>query len=315
MVSGNHEAPALSTTYRLDERLPPAAIAAPGGGFASYRNYPVFGLPWLLRRTALFGSFAVALGILSGAGNGLASIDWSSGQLNAIFTAGKWDAAVGIMAYSSFAFFIMVAIGPAMATVVRYLRFSQPLERVLVAGAILLGLVLSYLVDAWASDAVLVLGNFDIPKRSGPPPPAPIGEIFGVLFLCAIYFFLGGGLATKAYLTEVDRWAETQRQLEMSSLSEQKSASDLRLAVLQAQVEPHFLFNTLASVKSLVRQEPQRSLERLSAGNNSSTAHPGWSCLCHTGSTTRYCRKLPQAHAGEDGIQTVILHRRRTRFA
>ncbi len=31
--------------------------------------------------------------------------------------------------------------------------------------------------------------------------------------------------------------------------------SDMRLAVLQAQIEPHFLFNTLASIRPLVRQD------------------------------------------------------------
>ncbi len=33
----------------------------------------------------------------------------------------------------------------------------------------------------------------------------------------------------------------------------------MQLTVLQAQVEPHFLFNTLASVHSLIRQDPERA--------------------------------------------------------
>jgi sensor histidine kinase YesM len=39
----------------------------------------------------------------------------------------------------------------------------------------------------------------------------------------------------------------------------------MRLAVLQAQVEPHFLFNTMASVRSLVRSDPQRAEATISA--------------------------------------------------
>ena len=37
----------------------------------------------------------------------------------------------------------------------------------------------------------------------------------------------------------------------MAALQVQKQSADLRLGVLQAQVEPHFLFNTLASVRAL----------------------------------------------------------------
>ena len=39
----------------------------------------------------------------------------------------------------------------------------------------------------------------------------------------------------------------------------------LRLTLLQAQVEPHFLFNTLASVRSLVTSDPQRASQTIDA--------------------------------------------------
>lgn len=233
-----------SSTYSLGRPLPPEAVAAKGSGLASYRNYPVFGMPWLIRRTAVFGTFAAGLGILSGMGNGISSGDWN---------AGAW-----IMVYSAVAFVTMVTIGPALATGVRYLEYSQPLERALVAGAILLGLAISFGVDSWASEHVMRIGKFEAPKGE-PATPEPIGAIFGALFLCLLYFLLGGGLAAKAYLTEIDRWNEARRARELSSLRLQKNEADLRLAVLQAQVEPHFLFNTLASVRSLVRQEPARA--------------------------------------------------------
>ena len=35
--------------------------------------------------------------------------------------------------------------------------------------------------------------------------------------------------------------------------------------MLQAQVEPHFLFNTLASVRSLVTSDPQRAAQTIDA--------------------------------------------------
>jgi len=39
----------------------------------------------------------------------------------------------------------------------------------------------------------------------------------------------------------------------------------MRLTLLQAQVEPHFLFNTLASVRSLLTTDPQRAAQTIDA--------------------------------------------------
>src|SRR4029450_7756987 len=61
------------------------------------------------------------------------------------------------------------------------------------------------------------------------------------------------------------RWSAHWRRLELERMSAQKSEADLRLTVLQAQVEPHFLFNTLASVRSLVATDPQRASQTIDA--------------------------------------------------
>lgn len=237
------------TGYPLDERLPPDVVAGGArGGPASYRSYPVFSLPWLIRRTLVFAPFAVGLAVLSGTGNGFVSNDW--------------NAAVLIMLYSAGAFVTMVTIGPALATGVRYLRYSITLERVLVAGAIVLGLFISFAVDQISSEAVLDLVAVEV-KPAKPPPKnsaaQQFGTLFGLGFVGLVYFLLGGGLAARAYYSEMDRWSASRRTRELSVLRTQKSEADMRLAVLQAQVEPHFLFNTLASVRSLVRQEPVRA--------------------------------------------------------
>jgi len=51
----------------------------------------------------------------------------------------------------------------------------------------------------------------------------------------------------------------------LERLRQQKNEADLRLTVLQAQVEPHFLFNTLASIHSLIRPDPTRAEATLEA--------------------------------------------------
>jgi sensor histidine kinase YesM len=80
-----------------------------------------------------------------------------------------------------------------------------------------------------------------------------------------ILFIASGGLGLWAYFSEAKRWAEHWRRVEIEKLSSQKAEADLRLTVLQAQVEPHFLFNTLASVRSLVASDPQRASQTIDA--------------------------------------------------
>jgi len=81
--------------------------------------------------------------------------------------------------------------------------------------------------------------------------------IFGLLggFL---YFAVGGGLASLAYFSE-------RRRLRARAAHLAQLDSDMRLAVLQAQVEPHFLFNTLASIRPLIRQDAAQAEAALDA--------------------------------------------------
>ena len=78
-----------------------------------------------------------------------------------------------------------------------------------------------------------------------------------------ILFIASGGFALPAYFSEKKRWAEHWRRVELEQISLQKTESDMKLTLLQAQVEPHFLFNTLASVRSLVTSDPPRAAQTI----------------------------------------------------
>jgi sensor histidine kinase YesM len=85
-----------------------------------------------------------------------------------------------------------------------------------------------------------------------------VGHFFRALFV--------GGLLTSV-LYFAAREKATQRLLMQTRLAQveiDKQAAEARLQLLQAQIEPHFLFNSLASVKLLYEKEPQqgRSLLR-----------------------------------------------------
>jgi LytS/YehU family sensor histidine kinase len=77
------------------------------------------------------------------------------------------------------------------------------------------------------------------------------GEKVGLLIFTGILF--APWIAVGAMLKQRDAFAREQAlafELERSQL--ERNALDARLRLLQAQVEPHFLFNTLANVQALV---------------------------------------------------------------
>jgi histidine kinase/histidine kinase/DNA gyrase B/HSP90-like ATPase len=71
--------------------------------------------------------------------------------------------------------------------------------------------------------------------------------------------FVGGLFTSILYFAARERDAE--RRLHLTRLSRveiDKQMAEARLQLLQAQIEPHFLFNSLASVKRLYEKEPVR---------------------------------------------------------
>ena len=88
----------------------------------------------------------------------------------------------------------------------------------------------------------------------------PVRVVIGAL-VCAV-----AGVGFEA-LKQV--WnARGLEQAERDRLTREKTLAEAELRVLQAQVEPHFLFNSLANASSLIRRHPERAarlLERLTS--------------------------------------------------
>ncbi|MDC6167511.1 sensor histidine kinase [Paucibacter sp. XJ19-41] len=79
------------------------------------------------------------------------------------------------------------------------------------------------------------------------------GRLLGFLWIAGSGLLIGPLLAMGALYRQRDAEARSQAlrfELERSEL--ERRALDARLRLLQAQVEPHFLFNTLANVRALV---------------------------------------------------------------
>ncbi|GAB3385403.1 sensor histidine kinase [Lysobacter fragariae] len=90
-------------------------------------------------------------------------------------------------------------------------------------------------------------------KHGAPPFWHDMERMGGFSALCGLGIFLSPWVALGALVRQKDALARHQAlafELERSELERQ--ALDARLHLLQAQVSPHFLFNTLANVQALV---------------------------------------------------------------
>jgi Histidine kinase len=70
-----------------------------------------------------------------------------------------------------------------------------------------------------------------------------------------------GGFALYAYRAEKRKLAFEQQQRELAEAQAARRETELRLSGLAAQVEPHFLFNTLAGLRSAVESDSARAID------------------------------------------------------
>jgi signal transduction histidine kinase len=89
-------------------------------------------------------------------------------------------------------------------------------------------------------------------------------RLFGFLWITVPAILVGLVLALGSLLREREAQARTlQLQLDLHQAELARQAVDARLALLTAQIEPHFLFNTLANVQALVETGSPRAAEVL----------------------------------------------------
>jgi len=134
-----------------------------------------------------------------------------------------------------------------------------------IAALIGIGIVVAILVDT-------VLGRIRMHLLPLPPrrTPAPLfSNIVRFEFLddLMVYFaVVGAGLARNYFLRYQARLDETRR-LQAETAQLQAQLAEAQLNVLRTQLNPHFLFNTLHAISSLVERDPRgvrRMIARLS---------------------------------------------------
>ncbi len=246
---------AATPTYALEVPLPEAMATDSRLPWTRYRRFPVFSLRWVLGRGAVFAAALLGLAALIGFGTGVIGQSVRVGVL--------------VTLLEFVAFWLMAMLGPLLAAWVRHCRWPLARERGAVVVALLVGMVLSFFIDRLASGHI---GELVSPLVSSVRAPMAAGHLphlgpmakalslaVNAVLLIVVYGLFGGGLALRAYFSEQRRWDHHHARVALDAATAQARDADLRLGVLQAQVEPHFLFNTLASVQALVRQYPAQA--------------------------------------------------------
>ncbi len=211
-----------------------------------YRRYPTFSWDWSWRRCMLFASFGILVPV------------WGGIAFGAMLQNRHAGLAIGVLGAGTL--IVPICVGPLAATWVRSRKWPMRREMIGVVAAVIFGVAVS--------DGFRWLGNrYANPfVRTGDLPAPELAANFQRIHAIAssrlaflsnsvIFLLLGGGLAFPSYFAEQRRLIAEAREREVGELRLLKEETDLQLLVLQAQIEPHFLFNTLASLRSLLRQD------------------------------------------------------------
>jgi hypothetical protein len=244
------------TSQDLSRPLPPDVAAGESAFIRFYQKYTVFSWPWAWRRTVLFGAIGMLAGAIFGASHGL-------------YVRSVWEGVAVSLACGA-ANVVLIGAGPVIAAFFRHRGWPARVERPFIVAAVIAGIFLGGGADDLASgyhDRLMAAQGAHVAPHMEPMVSAHVfvRRALHLLKEVLILFIASGGIALPAYFSEKKRWAEHHRRAGLEKMSAQKSESDLRLTVLQAQVEPHFLFNTLASVRSLVTTDPQRAAQTIDA--------------------------------------------------
>ena len=237
----------------LDQPLPPAMLASGDGWWVRYRHYPVFSRRWWLGRCLRFGAVCAVMALLTAMGMWFISRDAQASLQGALPLFVTCTA--------------ITCLGPTLATAVRHQGWPTFWERLALVLAIVIGVIVSLAVNRWASWTIMEAFRSAHMAPAARPSAVVVGSatlrgtIVGAVILvnAAIYAMLGGGMALYAYLEEQRRWENSARDSELKAAHEQRQQAEWQLGLLQAQVEPHFLFNTFASIRALIRSEPDRA--------------------------------------------------------
>jgi hypothetical protein len=267
----------MDVMQALDRPLPPEIAGSDHGWLTRYRRWPAFSPRWASERLRAWGLLLAGFFAFTIIGILLGGDDDGSG-----FPHGPL-LSLGVQ------LLLPLALGPWLGSRIRRRGWARGAEGLALA-AVLLAMVLSvWGFQRWAAEPVKQtlaewLGDVDASgqrrrtalmigitvqpiDRSAsapamPPPPDPRAPGPFALGLSAVLtLWMGGAGGLWAWRREARQLANLAQRRELERAQAQRREAELRLSVLAAQVEPHFLFNTLAGVRSAITTDPVRATD------------------------------------------------------
>ena len=266
----------------LDEPLPASISGSGQGWFTRYRRYPVFSAPWAQGRVKVLGGVAVAFLLLA---------------LLSMLGFPRQDFPFGAIAHLGVQVFVPLLAGPWLGVAVRRLAWPEAREWLALMGSmsvVALAVLAFHEFGAppmkqWIAERtgqvdkdgkrkriVMMIGvSVSSPDSSASAAAAstckpgecdensPMTRLINSASSAVFTFFLAGGAALWGWRRERAGLARLAREEELAQAQAQRREAELRLSVLAAQVEPHFLFNTLAGVRSAIATDPPRASEMI----------------------------------------------------
>jgi len=282
--AGSTTAPAgMAFDADLEQPLPDAIGGRDHGWLSRYRRYPTFSPAWARRRAITLGLLVSALATLT-----LGAAVWSApgakplgaglqmllGIVAPLF-AGPWLASLVRRRHWPLRREGWALAGVFAAVVLGVAAFNQwgaePLKQRVAEAAGLLDengqrpkVRLMVGIGVWDPVAERAANEQQAAGRCDGAPGAPCPEREGTnwaghALVALSTFALAGGFALPRWRREHLALAALQREQELARARAARHDAELRLSVLAAQVEPHFLFNTLAGVRSALATDPARA--------------------------------------------------------
>lgn len=243
-----------------DKLLPPDVALGSSLWFGRDRNYPIFSPMWFRYRShavlLIMGILFIVFCVVPSSSHALGWPDRAA------------YAAMVVLSLGSFGL-----LGPRLAVWVRAQAWSDRKELACLVLALLLGGVVStglfkagdYAIKASGIEARRIqrIAAAARPAQDVKAEPAPArkpmrrDDVLSISLVAVIW--MSGGVDLMFYLRQRRRLRESLQQQQLAQAQERRREAEMRLAVLAAQIEPHFLFNTLAGVRSAITVDPQRA--------------------------------------------------------
>jgi len=270
--------PPLILPWPLDRPLPTELTGTGHTWLTRYRRWPVFSPGWVRGRIR-------AMGILFG----LLALP----VVVTVLVAAPEERPLGGLVQMAVNVFLPLLAGPWLAGLVRRREWPLRAETAAIVAVIALVVALQLGFNRFGAEplkqavaeatgqvdeagqrrrAALTIGisggtdESQLAERAlggqpGDPPRARMPQWVNTVAAAVVTFFLAGGAGLRRRRQEIDALTRLARERELERARAERHEAELRLSVLAAQVEPHFLFNTLAGVRSAIATDPPRAAE------------------------------------------------------